>query len=197
MGYVVLHPMQRVAAGRILLLIIASSMIGCQAAPVVSVRKLEQHRELADLSGLKPAQIVEALRVSWAVPSGNWQALPVKTTPLYTHQQWKSPSASTGVGVAHIKMPLALPAQMVIWFAKNEYIRRAQNQDGKLIAQWTDDLGRQWFEAEDAKYHVKGYAMVKGTEAWIIYSGYRLSLDRKPNEIAIAERSLDSVVPVQ
>jgi hypothetical protein len=188
--------MQRVVAGRILLLIFAGTMVGCQAAPVVSVKKLEQHRELADLSGLKPAQIVASLRVSWAVPSGNWQALPVRTTPLYTHQQWKSPTASTGVGVAHIQMPLALPAQMVIWFAKNEYIRRAQNTDGKLIAQWTDDLGRQWFEAEDAKYHVKGYAIVKGNEAWIIYSGYRLSQERRPGEIAIAERSLDSIVPM-
>jgi hypothetical protein len=175
----------------------ASVAVGCQTTPPVSVKKLELHRETIDVSGLKPSQIVEELRVSWSVPSGQWTALPVKKTPLYVHQQWKSPTASTGIGVAHIKMPLALPASFVIWFAKNEYIRRTSDPNaGRLISEWTDSLGRQWFEAEDSKYHVKGYAIARGSEAWIVYSGYRVTQTQKPGEIAVAERSLDSVVPM-
>lgn len=197
MGCVVSHPVGRFVALRLLLVTaVGSMMIGCQAAPAVSIKKLEQHRDMMDLSGLKPAQIVDDLHVSWSVPAGEWESLPLKKTALYTHQQWKSPTSSTGIGVAHIQMPLPIPAQMVIWFAKNEYLRRAQDQkDGKLIDQWTDSLGRQWFEAENSKYHVKGYAIAKGTEAWIVYSGWRLTQSQKPSEIAIAQRSLDSVVP--
>lgn len=196
MGSVVPHPIGRFFALCLAVLIIASGTIGCQVGPTVSVKKLEQNRELADLSGLKPAQIVEDLRVSWSIPTGKWDPLPIKKTVLYTHQQWRSPSLSTGIGVAHIQMPLPIPAQAVIWFAKNEYMRRAQDQaGGRLIGEWTDSLGRQWFEAENSKYHVKGYAIAKGTEAWIVYCGWRVTQSEKPWEIAVAQRSLDSVVP--
>src|SRR5262249_6777326 len=128
---------------------------------------------------------------------GHWEALPTKKTLLYTHQQWRSPTLSTGVGVAHIQLPLPVPAEAVLWFAKNQYLASVADQkDGKLINQWTDSVGRQWFEAQNSKYHVKGYALTRGNEAWIVYSGYRMSRDPVPKEIALAERSLDSVVPM-
>jgi len=197
MGCTASHTVQRTATRILFLILIASGAVGCQVTPPATVKKIETHHEITDLSGLKPSQIVEELRVSWSVPSGQWTPLPVKKTPLYVHQQWKSPTASTGIGVAHIQMPLALPASFVIWFAKNEYIRRTSDPNaGRLINEWTDELGRQWFEAEDAKYHVKGYAIAKGSEAWIVYSGYRVTQTPKPNEIAVAERSLGSVTPM-
>jgi hypothetical protein len=169
----------------------------CQVTPGVSVKKLEEHRESSDLSGLQPAKPVDTLGVSWAIP-GNWSLLPAKKHPLYTHQQWRSPTMATGVGVAHIQMPFALPASTILWFAKNEYLKRAakDSKDGQLIAQWTDSLGRQWFEAENNKYHVLGYVMSRGSEAWVAYSGYRVTVEARPLEIELAERSLESVVPL-
>jgi hypothetical protein len=174
----------------------AGVFVGCQVAPTVSVKQLVEHRELADLSGLKPAQSLEDLCVSWAIP-GQWGLLPVPKSQLFTHQQWRSPTLATAVGVAHVKMPLALPASAVIWLAKNEYLKRAKDdKTGKIIGQWTDTLGRQWFEAENSKYHVRGYVMSRGSDAWIVYSGWRVNLVRQPQEITMAERSAESVVPM-
>jgi hypothetical protein len=91
-----------------------------------------------------------------------------------------------------------MPAQALLWLAKNEYLRRTRDhKDGKLIGQWTDSLGRQWFEAANSKYHVFGYAMTRGDKAWIVYSGWRTSHEPQPEEIAIARRSLESVVPTR
>jgi hypothetical protein len=172
------------------------SGLGCQLAPpAVSVKRLAEHREVVDLGGLQPTQILQDLKVSWSVP-GQWEALPVKKTLLYTHQQWRSPTLSTGVGVAHIQLPVPVPAQAVLWFAKSQYTTGVTDpKDGKLINEWTDSLGRQWFEAQNSKYHVKGYAITQGKEAWIVYCGYRMSREPVPKEIALAEKSLDSVVP--
>jgi hypothetical protein len=96
-----------------------------------------------------------------------------------------------------VTLPIPLPAQAIVWFAKNEYLKRAKDQhDGKLIGQWTDSLGREWFEAENSKYHVRGYAMTQGSQAWIVYSGWRVTSEPQPTEITLARRSLESVVPV-
>src|SRR5690349_13689489 len=106
---------------RTIVLILATTLItasiACQVTPAVSTRRLVEHREVADLTGLQPTQILEKLKVSWSVP-GKWEALPIRKTLLYTHQQWRSPSLATGVGVAHIELPLPIPAQTIIWFAK-------------------------------------------------------------------------------
>lgn len=174
---------------------LAAVLGGCQFAPVVSVSRLERHRDEADLSGLTACQVIQDLKVSWAVPR-SWDSLPLKRTALYTHQQWRSPSLATGVGVAHIQLPLPLPAHAILWLAKTEYLKHAQAQSGgKLIAQWTDALGRQWFEAENSRYHVRGYAITRGNEAWIVYSGWRMSHKWEPAEIALAQRSVESIVP--
>jgi len=190
---------RRVSAGRNLLLLLLTvlglSSVGCTIAPPVSIRKLSIHRDQSDLTGLKTSQIFEELHVTWALPH-EWESLPIKKNPLYTHQQWRSPTLLTGVGVAHITLPIPLPAQGLVWFAKNEYLKRARDQkDGKLIGQWTDSLGREWFEAENSKYHVRGYAMTQGNDAWIVYSGWRVTNDPQPAEIALARRSLESIVP--
>jgi hypothetical protein len=127
---------------------------------------------------------------------------------LYSHQQWRSPSASAGVGVAYIHTPIPLSTDMLVWFAKNEYAKRQASGDksgattrpadigGRLIGEWTDSLGRHWFEAESTKYHVKGYAMTRGCEAWIVYSGWRVKSKPCEAEIALGARAADSVVPL-
>lgn len=170
---------------------------GCQPAQSVSVPRLIAHQALIDFSGLKPAQTLEALKVAASIPQ-KWEAMPVQNRALYTHQQWRSPSRSTGVGVAYIRLPLPVSARTIVWFAKTQYSHQ-NKKDGKLrgqlVGEWTDAVGREWFEAESAKYHVKGYAVTSGFDAWIVYSGYRLKDPINPAELATAQRSAETILP--
>jgi hypothetical protein len=170
---------------------------GCQPAQSVSVRRLIAHQALIDFSGLKPPETLENLKVAASVPQ-KWNALPVQNKALYIHQQWRSPTRSTGVGVAYIHMPLPMTAKTIIWFAKLQYAKQYSKDgqpQGRLIAEWTDSIGREWFEAENEKYHVRGYAVTDGFDAWIVYSGYRVKDPLQPAEIATASRSMDTIMP--
>ena len=77
---------------------------------------------------------------------------------------------------------------------QREYTKRAD--DGKVLAQWTDSIGRPWFEVENAKFHVRGYVVTSGMDAWIIYAGYRMLETPEPEEIALAGRSLETILPI-
>jgi hypothetical protein len=178
-------------------LLLFSILAGCQVAPSVSVNRLVAYQAAIDLSGLKPPQAVEPLNVAVSIPN-RWEALRFQKRLVYVNQQWRSPSRNTGIGVAYIHMPLPVSAKMIIWFAKMQYASQSRS-DGKpmgmLLGQWTDSIGREWFEAQDNKYHVKGYAITNGFDAWIIYSGYRWRNRLNLPEIAMAERSMDSILP--
>jgi hypothetical protein len=115
------------------------------------------------------------------------------TSSLYTHQQWKSPSTRTGIGVAHVRMPLPISMRMLMWVAKREYTKKGN--DGRIVSEWTDDLGRPWFEAENDKYRVRGYVVVSGFQAWVIYFGHKVGEPPDPAELSLAARSAESVVP--
>ncbi|HWE03594.1 MAG TPA: hypothetical protein VG326_14410 [Tepidisphaeraceae bacterium] len=175
------------------LLIAAGGVVGCQTpGPTVSNRALLSHLPGVDFSGLRPMQEVGPVAMSCSLPE-RWIALRLQTTPLYTHQQWKSPSGHTGMGVLYARLPMALSAKTLLWFAKLEYSK--DGPDGKAVAQWTDALGRPWFEAENEKYHVRGYAVTDGLDAWIVYSGYKTRYSPDPSELSIAARSIDTVIP--
>ncbi len=166
---------------------------GCQTGPQVSSRRLIEHQAMIDFSGLNPPTAVESVQTTLAIPR-HWTDVPTKYTALYTHRQWKSPSTHTGVGVVYCRMPLPLGAKAVVWLAKQEYSKR--EQDGRVLSEWTDDLGRCWFEAENYKYHVRGCVVVKGFDAWITYFGYRTQYPPQVAEIALAARSAESAVPL-
>ena len=168
---------------------VAAMISGCQVGPTVSTKQLARHTALVEKDGLDQTQALVALKIL-ASPPEDWPALKTYTGPLYTHQQWRSPSKATGVGVVYLKLPL--PMNPLVWFAKQEYTKKENN--GRLIAEWTDSLGRRWFEAENNKYHAKGYAIVSGTDAWIVYSGYRVMMERNPEEVALAERCQESIL---
>jgi hypothetical protein len=179
----------------ILILVFASLQGGCAlvGAPTVSTKKLIRYQSMIDLSGLKPMQTMEPVRVKIAAPAG-WEALPVYKGAMYTHQQWRSPTHRDGVGVVYARMPFPFSASTVAWLARREYTKRAD--DGKIIGEWTDGLGRPWFEVENQKFHVRGYVVTDGLDAWIVYAGYRLFETPEPDEIAIASRALESIVPI-
>ena len=167
--------------------------IGCQTGPQISSQRLIEHQAMVDFSGLRPAASVEPLRTTLGIPA-HWTELPIKATALYSHQQWKSPSGHTGIGVVYCHLPFPLGAKTVVWLAKQEYAK--QGEDGRVIDEWVDELGRSWFEAENYKYHVRGYVVAKGFCAWITYFGYRTQYPPEVSEIALAARAAESAAPL-
>jgi hypothetical protein len=165
---------------------------GCQSAHPIQSHRLIEHQAMVDFSGLKAVETLPEFKVNAAVPS-SWEAVTPHKTALYTHGQWRAPSGRTAVGAALIRLPLPLSAKTVLWFAKGEYTKRSS--DGKLIDQWIDELGRAWFEAENNKYHVRGYCLAQGFEAWVIYFGYKTDHPPEPTEISLAARCADTFVP--
>lgn len=169
-------------------------LTGCQASQTVSLRGLVFRQSVLDFSGLQDARTFEAVKVSCAVPQ-RWHSQPLQKTSLYAHQQWRSPSLHTGVGVVYVRLPLPLSAKALIWLSQREFAKRREG--GKLLAQWTDDLGRPWFEGENSKYHVRGYVMTNGFEAWIVYCGYKIARSPDVQEISLATRCVQSVIPTR
>ena len=146
------------------------TLTGCQVGQSVPTARLIQHQAMIDPTGLNETAVAEPVKVHIAAPQ-RWEQLDPKKHALYTDLQWRSPSKMTGVGVAHLRLPLPIPARAVVWLAQKEYAKKAN--DGKILGTWDDHLGRPWFEAENSTYHVRGYVVSKGFEAWIIYCGYK------------------------
>jgi hypothetical protein len=171
-------------------------LAGCQYQDVSSVQ-MQIHQSRLDKNGLTQLHDDPDLKITCAPPDG-WRMLPINKTILYTHQQWRSPDRHAGMGVAYIRMPIPVSADTVVWFAKSQYSKDPDetNTGGRLIAEWTDSLGRRWFEAENSLYHVRGYAMTKGFDAWIVYSGYRVKTPPSEPEIELAQKAAESVAPL-
>src|SRR5215218_7952617 len=140
-----------------------SSLTGCQLAQAVPTQRLIQHQAMIDPTGLKDSQICEPVKVHICTPQ-RWEPLEPKKHAMYMDMQWRSPSKQTGVGVAYLRLPLPIPARSIAWLAQKEYAKKAS--DGKMIGTWDDQLGRPWFEAQNSNYHVRGYIVSKGFEAW-------------------------------
>ncbi len=176
-------------AGLFVLLLVAG---GCQTVAPGSVRRLINHQAMIDFSGLRSVEQFDVVKAQGAPPA-SWKQLAVKRGPLYTDMQWRSPSGASAVGVAHVKMPLPLGARTLLWFAKGQYAK--QSDDGRIVGQWVDALGRSWFEAENNKYHIRGFIVTKGFEAWIIYNGYKTQVPTDVSELALGARAMETIVP--
>jgi hypothetical protein len=173
-------------------MICLSSVTGCQMAQTVSTARLIQHQAMIDPAGLTETAVIEPVKIHISVPQ-RWEQLEPRKHSLYTETQWRSPSKMTGVGVAYVRLPLPIPAKTITWLAQKEYAKRAD--DGKVIGTWEDALGRPWFEAENSKYHIRGYIISKGFEAWILYCGYKTEQPPSASELGVAARSLETIVP--
>lgn len=160
-------------------------LTGCARVPVRTTP--------APLDGLMPMRTIDQTKVRMAVPRA-WEAMPAKRALLYTHQYWRSPDTVTAVGVVYIRLPVPLTPGALVTLARLEYGK--VKGENKVVGQWTDDLGREWFEGENARYHVRGYAVIGGLEAWIVYTSDRLGMTPDPRDQATAERSLQTVAPV-
>jgi len=171
------------------------TLTGCQFQSI-SALALQVHQSRVDGSGLEPPMTQDSLDITCALPPG-WDQMHPEKNLLYSHRQWRSPDRHAGFGVAYFRTPIPLSASTIIWLAKNQYVKNeSEDNSGRLIGQWTDTLGRSWFEAENSLYHVKGYAMTHGFDAWIVYSGYRVRTPPPPTQIDLAERAANSVAPI-
>jgi hypothetical protein len=179
---------KRVARFALISLIFAAGQ-GCQSA---RPENIASQRAFIDFTGLGPLMNLKAVDATGSVPLV-WDPLPLKDTPLYSHEQWRSPTLTTGVGIAHINLPIPVPASAVLWFAQREYT--AQESDGQSLGRWTDSVGREWFAAENDRFYVRGYVMTRGMDAWIVYLGYRRANAPRPYEMSLAVRSLETIVP--
>lgn len=166
---------------------------GCQTGQQVSSHRLIEHQALIDFSGLGEPEVAELIHVQVAVPK-TWAVHDVEKKTLYTHQQWKSPSAKTAVGAIYARLPLPISADTILWMATKQYT--ARGDDGKELGRWEDEIGRKWFEAETSKYHARGYVIVNGLDAWIVYSGFRTDVPPEPGEISAAARCIESFLPI-
>jgi hypothetical protein len=184
------------AAAPCIALAAALVLNACQLQAVSPVQ-LEIRQSLVDHDGLTAPRVDPDVQVTCAPPT-EWDMLPLRKTMLYTHQQWRSPDRQVGMGVAHLRTPIPLSAQLIVWLARQQYpsIDSRHSRGGHLISQWTDTLGRAWFEAENDMYHVTGCAMTHGFDAWIVYSGYRLHGHPAPDEIVLSARAANTVVPL-
>jgi hypothetical protein len=184
---------------RVILILTVAMMVGCQSPqPGIGVRMVE-HAALINSTGLATAQPRKQINVTAAIPLG-WEMMDTDTTSLYTHQQWRSPNHATGLGVVYLHLPLPMSAKTLVWLAKSQYSKLTAKQhrpdDSQLLGEWTDSLGREWFEGENQKYHVKGYIVTNGFDAWAVYSGYRLKSPPNNADINLAYRGMDSIVPL-
>ena len=175
-----------------LLAALALAGVGCQSAQPVSVRRLINHQAMVDFSGLRSAEHISAVKAEAAAPV-TWKPQALKRSAMYTDMQWRSPSGTTAVGVAHVRMPLPLSARSLLWFAKGQYAK--QSDDGRMLGQWVDELGRTWFEAETNKYRVRGFILTKGFEAWIVYNGFKTTVPTDVAELSMGARAMETIVP--
>ena len=179
-------------------LMVVGLIAGCQAPQPGLGNRLMAHAALINSSGLTFATEIPQINVRVSVPLG-WDLMDSDSCPLYVHRQWRSPNHSTGVGVAYIHLPLPMSAKALVWLAKTQYSKinaKQHRTDGRMLGEWTDSLGREWFEGENEKYHVKGYVVTNGFDAWAVYSGYRLKSPPNKADISLAYRGMDSIVPL-
>lgn len=170
--------------------LVFACLSGCQTAGP-SRTQLVEYREQIDDLGLGDPVGIGFLKINAAMPNG-WIPLKTQKSALYTHKQWRSASRRTAVGITYIRMPLPFGAKVLAGLASNEVGKKTS---GQVVRRWKDELGREWFEAENDKYHMVGYVMTRGLDAWINYCGYRVNEPKQDAEWDIGGRALASILP--
>lgn len=180
--------------GRLISLLLLGSMLlaGCSVGGPIAVEGFARQRAAVNPTGLAASETIDAVKANCAVPA-TWDRLGLQKTMLFSHQQWRSPTHRTAVGVIYVRMPLPFSATTLINLAKNEYSKKAN--DGRVLSTWADDLGRQWCDAENNRYHFQTYAVTQGFDAWIVYWGYRTQEPMQPGEIELAKKAIATIMP--
>ena len=175
------------------ILLAAMVLVGCQSSPVSTTRLIANQSHL-DFDGLQSTRVLDEVRATGAAPR-SWTQPPLETNAIYTHEQWRSPTGNTGVGVVFVHLPLPLAPTALLWLAE-QHFASMPGRSGRVLGTWTDLLGRSWFTAENPRLHVCGYVITEGPCAWIVYYGYKTNGELHPAEMSVAARSIESIVPM-
>lgn len=185
-------PLARRCILSILVAVVALLLGGCQTAEPTTARALVRQQATVDLAGLRPAHPAQDIKATLSVPA-NWVQRDPQDGLFYIHQQWRSPSKATAIGVVYLHLPFPLSAKTLLELAKKEYTSRGKN--GQILASWCDRYGRYWLEAQNDKYHGLAYILVDGLKAWVVYTGYERLMALDPADQALGRRSLQTVLP--
>jgi hypothetical protein len=175
------------------LLLAAMLCIGCQSGPIFDSQLAATQSELTR-NGLDSAQALPLVRATGATPS-EWVKRPIENGAIYTHQQWLSPTGTTGVGVVYVHLPLPIGPTAILWLAE-QHFAAMPGQKGHIVGEWIDPLGRNWFTAVNPQTNVCGYILTEGAAAWIVYFGYKLDRGFHPAEMSVAARSVTTIIPL-
>ncbi len=170
-----------------------TGLVGCQSSSV-STAKLIASQSHLDFDGLQSTTLMKQVSAAGAAPR-SWKQLPVESNAIYDHQQWRSPTGNTGVGIVYVHLPFPIAPATLLWLAEQHFASRL-GQGGHLLDKWTDIVGRSWFTAQNSQLHICGYVITEGAVAWIVYYGYKSAGELHPAEMSIAARSVQSVVPM-
>jgi len=171
----------------------ALALVGCQSSSV-STAKLIASQSQVDFNGLESTRLLKEVSATGASPR-DWSQLPLESNPIYNHEQWRSPTGNTGVGIVYVHLPLPIAPAALLWLAE-QHFESMPGQSGRLLGKWTDLLGRSWFTAQNSRLHICGYVIAEGACAWIVYYGYRSNDQLQPVEMSVAARSVQSFVPM-
>src|SRR5689334_23163679 len=84
--------------------VILAGVVGCQSGVAVETHRLIEHQALIDFSGLRAPEVAADVRMQASVPA-SWSLHGIEKRTLFNHQQWKSPTARTAVGVIYARLP--------------------------------------------------------------------------------------------
>lgn len=164
---------------------------GCQSGSV-STAKLVANQSRVDFNGLESTHLLVDVSAAGACA---WTHRPPESSALYSHEQWRSPTGITGVGIVYLHLPLPVGPSAVLWLAE-QHFASIPGGKGHVLGEWTDLLGRSWFMAQSTRLHVSGYIMTEGYCAWIVYFAYKSDGQFHPAELSLAARSVESFVPL-
>jgi hypothetical protein len=168
-------------------LVLALAAGGCQ-------RRLPPLPDLADprvpAPGLLAYQAVVDVEAVCAPPQG-WQPEPLKQSGQHTHQVWLSPSGKTAYGVIHVRLPLPVGPELVLWGFMRE-MRQSEGEAILLSRQRDPDLPGIRFVAEGGLYRIHTNLLVYGRRAWAVYAGTLREEEVSADELALAERARET-----
>jgi len=167
--------------------------VGCQSGSI-SRSKLAASQLQVKFDGLESTRVLTSVCASGATPR-QWTKRPTEKGAIYTHEQWRSPTGVTSVGVVYVHLPLPIGPAAILWLAE-QHFAAMPGETGHVLAAWTDALGRSWFTAQNPKCSICGYIMTEGASAWIVYYGYKLDRGLQPGELSVAARSVTTIIPL-
>jgi hypothetical protein len=108
--------------------------------------------------------------------------------PRSVQRVWVSPTGRTAYGVIHIRLPLPVGADLVLWRFISE-MRKREGQ-GTLLSRQPDPGGRGLrFTAEDPRYRLHARLLTSGRHAWVVYAGVLRAEPAAGDEISLAEQA--------